>query len=717
MAAKLPPWARRILQGLIVGLGGAALALALWFSGALEVFELKTWDLREQLFAHPGAATDDIVIILLDQESLDWGSRENDLPFPWPRETHAVIADFCRRAGVKSLNLDVFYTEPSFYGVSDDERFAGAIAENGRVVGALFLEHVNATAKQWPADLPDAGLAVSGLGEWIASQKPKGLDFPLANFPTPGLAGAFSILGDTNLYRDPDEVYRRVTLFSTFDGRVVPSQALAAYMAGNPGPHSLSIRPGTLAVDGLRIPIDSEGRAIIRYRGPTNTHTAYSAAAVIQSELRLANGETPTIDPSALAGKRVLFGYSAPGLLDLRVSPMGGTYPGVEVHATVLDNLLSGDFMRPAPLWASILLLVLLCCGAAVAVSGVSRAWQSMLVYVVFLPAVPALGFAAYAAGYWLQMAAGTLGVAVSLVGSNLVSYSTEGKQKRYIKSAFKQYLSPVVIERLIAHPESLKLGGERRELSIFFSDLQGFTSLSEMLTPEELTTLLNEYLTAMTDIIQGEGGTIDKYEGDAIIAFWNAPLAQEDHAVRAVRAALRCQAELARLRPVFKARVKKDLLMRIGINSGAAVVGNMGSHTRFNYTMMGDAVNLASRLEGINKQFRTYTMVSGATRELAGGAYPVRELSRVAVVGRKEPVTVYEPMMPDEFAARKGALETFDRGLRAYYAGSFKEAEKIFAGNAALDPASAAYAEKCRELSAGPPEAGWNGVWVMTSK
>ena len=198
-----------------------------------------------------------------------------------------------------------------------------------------------------------------------------------------------------------------------------------------------------------------------------------------------------------------------------------------------------------------------------------------------------------------------------------MIYYTTEGRQKLFIKNAFKQYLSPAVIEELIQHPERLKLGGERRVLSIFFSDLEGFTGISEGLEPEELTALLNEYLSAMTDIIQEEGGTVDKYEGDAIIAFWNAPLLQPDHAERCVRAALRCQEKLAEMRPAFRERIGKDLRMRIGINSGPAVVGNMGSHTRFDYTMLGDAVNLAARLEGINKQFGTYTILSQATLDL----------------------------------------------------------------------------------------------------
>ncbi len=237
----------------------------------------------------------------------------------------------------------------------------------------------------------------------------------------------------------------------------------------------------------------------------------------------------------------------------------------------------------------------------------------------VGLPVAGAL--VAYEGGFWLPLMVQEAAVILAVAMGLLVNYATEGRQKKFIKNAFKQYLSPAVIEQLIQHPERLQLGGERKVLSIFFSDLQGFTSISEGLAPEDLTVLLNEYLSAMTDIIQAEGGTVDKYEGDAIIAFWNAPLDIPDHAQRVVRAALECQRTLAEMRPAIRSRIGKDLLMRIGINTGPAVVGNLGSHTRFDYTMLGDAVNLAARLEGANKEFGTYTMISQATRDLIGSS------------------------------------------------------------------------------------------------
>jgi adenylate cyclase len=334
----------------------------------------------------------------------------------------------------------------------------------------------------------------------------------------------------------------------------------------------------------------------------------------------------------------------------------------------------------------------------------------------VFIAAPALLALGAYARGFWLPMVVQETAVGLSLVTALVVNYATEGRQKRFIKSAFKQYLSPSVIEQLIQHPERLKLGGERKTLSIFFSDLEGFTSISEGLAPEELTGLLNDYLSSMTSVVQEEGGTVDKYEGDAIIAFWNAPLDVPEHAVRAVRAALRCQENLTALQPEFRKRIGKDIFMRIGINTGPAVVGNLGSHTRFDYTMLGDAVNLAARLEGANKQFGTYTMISQSTRDLLEDDFAVRELARVAVVGRKEPVTVYEPMFVEQYEARKDILNIFAEGLEFFYRGDFPPALETFATIRKVDPAATAYADKCQMMIEKQPH-NWQGVWMMTSK
>jgi adenylate cyclase len=705
---------KKLLLGLLAGLIGTSVSVLFFLPGWLDVWEAKTWDWRVNAMAKPAPTTGKIRLILLDQNSLDWAKEESGLSWPWPREVYSAIIQFCRRSGAKALAFDVLFTEPSKYGVADDQAFAAAILDFKSFIGAVSLSRTAGSERRWPAFAPEPTLQVLGLDQWMAAT---GTDaYPRATFPVPEISAAAGVLGNVHMNPDRDNVYRRAALFNVFDGRALPSLALGCYLAAQPG-ISAKITTERFSLDNRDIPIDRRGNAILNFRGPPGTHKTYSAASVIQSELRIASGEMPTItEPDPFKDAYVFFGFSAPGLFDLRPTPLSGVYPGVEIYATMLDNLLANDFMRPVPAAAAVGLTLLITLLAGMATSSVSGIARSVMVYAFFIVAPVALCLVAYREGFWLPLVVQETGVAVTLFSAGLIYYTTEGRQKMFIKNAFRQYLSPAVIEELIQNPDRLKLGGERRMLSIFFSDLEGFTSISEGLDPEALTQLLNDYLSAMTDIIHEEGGTVDKYEGDAIIAFWNAPLEQPDHARRCVRAALRCQDRLAGMRPGFRERLGRDLNVRIGINSGLAVVGNMGSHTRFDYTMIGDAVNLAARLEGINKQFGTYTLISHSTMEQMAGAFPVRELSRVSVVGRREPVIVYEPMQPDVFEKRQVPLASFSEGLALFYRGDFLKAEAVFAALAGEDPPALAYRTKCRQLIDHPPDF-WEGVWDITTK
>ncbi len=705
-------YSRKLFQGLASGLAGIALAAGLWVVGILDRWEAITWDWRATILARPSSTGDQITLILLDQNSLDWAQKENGLGWPWPREVYAPIIAYCQRQGARSLAFDVLFTEPSSYGVEDDIALAEASDSYGRIAGAVSLGRETGNLTAWPDKLPEPIFPmISRIG--TGQETPF---FPRAVFPIPELARTMKVLCNTQMNPDPDGIYRRAPLAALFDGRLMPSLGIGAYLAAYPKT-PLGISPGKLSVGNRIIPLSSDGEAILRFSGPAGSFRSFSAAAVIQSELRLSSGQQPTIDdPEAFRDKFVLFGFTAPGLFDLRPTPVDGISPGVEIQATILDNLLSGNFILQCPsgVWVAASLALALAAGTAASVF--SSPAGNVLVSLIFLiaPVLAALG--GYAAGWSLPLVAPEIAVGSTLSLVFVINYATEGRQKRFIQGAFKQYLSPAVIDQLILHPERLRLGGERRVLSIFFSDLEGFTTISEKLDPEALTTLLNEYLSAMTDIVHEEAGTVDKFEGDAIIAFWNAPLEVIDHPLRVVRTALRCQEQLAILNPQFQKRAGRDLRMRIGIHTGSAVVGNMGSHTRFDYTMLGDSVNLAARLEGANKAFGTYLMISEATRQEIGPAFPVREIARLAVVGRKEPITVYEPMMPNAYENHKATLEIFDQGLRLFYTGRFTEAEKMFASIQDQDPPAARYLAKCRHYMASAPE-NWNGVWTMTSK
>jgi adenylate cyclase len=708
--------AQRLMYGALTGVAGAIVALLLHHLGVLSPWEAKTWDWRASLLAKPGKATDQICIIRLDQESLDWAKNESGLTWPWPREMYSAVVDFCRRSGARALAFDVLFTEASSYGVHDDQAFGAALSNFGQGVAALFLGHSTGQATRWPDEQPPPALTIKGIETWRAHIDTKDIAFPRATLPIPEVTQGAAMLANVHLDPDPDGTYRRATLFGIFDGRALPCLGLGAYLAAHPD-KAMSIEPGRLTIGPFSVPLDDQGTAIIRFRGPSQTHRSYSAAAVIQSELRIRSGEVPSIqDQNAFRDKYVFFGFTAPGLFDLRSAPVGGVYPGVEVNATILDNLLSDDFLHEATGGQTAAVVTLLALGCGAFIFWARRPTAILLVAALSfaLPVLLCLG--AYTKGTWLPLVAQEIAAAGSMSLALVISYATEGRQKRFIKNAFQQYLSPAVIEQLMHHPERLKLGGERRVLSIFFSDLQGFTGISEVLSPEDLTALLNEYLSAMTEIIQEEGGTIDKYEGDAIIAFWNAPLELPDHAGRAVRAALRCQARLAALRPHFRKQTGKELFMRVGLNTGPAVVGNMGSRTRFDYTMLGDAVNLASRLEGVNKRFGTYTIVSEATAELLNNEFALRRLARVAVVGRKEPVTIYEPFLRSDYEPRSAALQEFLQGLAFFEQGAFPQAREVFLHLNEHDPAAASYAEECEKLIQSAPQ-DWQGVWVMDAK
>lgn len=696
---------QNVLVGVLIGCVAAALALTTLHFGKLDALEAITFDLRARALARPGLATDKIRIILLDQKSLDWAKESFGLGWPWPRQAYVPIVEFCRRAKAASLVLDVVYTEPSVYGVNDDKALGDSFKSFGKVILAADFANQDGSSTTWPNQTPRPNLAATNE----APAKPA----TVATFPIPDLAANVAGVGNVTANPDPDTVYRRIPLLVRFDDTLVPALPLAAKLAAHPEP--LAFGPDTLAVGNTIIQVSPQGEAVLNFRGK-GAYKTYSAAAIMESGLRMAEGKPSLLALSDFRDKHVFFGFSATGLYDLRPTPLGGVSPGVLVNATALDNLLSRDFLRPLPFEVDAATTLLFAILAGLSVTLFRNFWGTIGASGLTLVGPVLFAMAAYRMNAWTGLATQLSGALTALFLAGAYKYATEGKQKRFIRSAFRQYLSPQVIDQLLRNPNRLTLGGERRELTIFFSDLEGFTSLSEALSPEDLTSVLNDYLTAMTDIIQATGGTVDKYEGDAIIAFWNAPVDQPDHALRGVNAALRCQERLTEMRPVLKERTGKDFRMRIGLNTGPAVVGNLGSHTRFDYTMLGDSVNLAARLESINKQFGTYTMLSRFTLDQLGGTVPVRELSRLRVVGKKKAVTVYEPLSKADLLMRHNILPHFTKALGFFYAGEFTKAIAYFAVIRDRDPAAAAYLEKCIELQKRKP-ANWDGVWTMTHK
>ena len=706
---------KRMIQGGGLGLLAAGVFLGLWRAGALDTLEFATWGWRVRAFAARTPPAAQVKVILLDQASLDWGRSENGWVWPWPRTVYTAVLDFCRRGGAKAVAFDMLYTEPSSYGVGDDKALGDTIRRTPGFVGALFLSSQSGEATNWPAsDLP-IGTSFLGLDAWLGHLPSRQVVMPRATLPIPEVATNATLLANVSEQPDSDGVFRRASQFRVFDGKAMPSLGLAAYLAaektaGHPPP--LQLTAGWLKIGEHEVPIDGRGRAVLRFCGKNGTHETYSAAAVIQSELRLQEGKKPVLEPEVLTNAYVFFGLSAPGLHDAHPTPVNRGCPGVEIHATSLDNLLCRLFLReiPAACVAGAALFLGLLSGVVVSLS--RKAWQSVLAFAFLLPVPVLAAFTAYHLGWWWPMVATEGAVATALVGGVVLNYATEGRQKAFLKRAFKHYLGADVIDQIIADPARLRLGGEKRELTLLFSDIEKFSSFSEKLDPETLTQLLNEYLTEMTDIILAEGGYLDKYIGDAIVAFWNAPADQADHAVRAVRALLRCQRMLNERRAHYERNTGVIIKARIGMNTGEVTVGNKGSRDRFNYTVLGDAANLASRLEGANKVFGTYNLISETTWLQTQGQFLGRELGRIRVVGRQQPVRVYEILgLATEPAP--AFLPDFEAGLKLCLAGQWQEALELFARHPE-DPPSLAYAAQCRKHL---PSQTWDGIWSLTEK
>lgn len=682
-------WIRSIVVALICSI----LAGFLYKINLFNTLENKTYDnrmLSTARFIHPD---DNIALIVVDQDSIDWALSEKGWSWPWPRESAAEIVEYLSIGNPKSIAFDMLYIEPSFYGSEDDEKYGEAERKSKKVIQTIhFIQQGN--------DI-------------------------LAKLPVEPIKENAAVIATITSIKDDDDIIRRARLYYDYNGIRYPSLGTAPLVLED--------------IDYENAPTEEPGIVRLRYQSSTDVYNPWNAKMILQSYdewKKLQAGEITQEDfyqnpkiltPEDFDGFYIYFALYAPGLFDICSTPVSQVYPGVGVHMTTLDNFLNDSFVRKVPDWMVFIWIVLLSFFGSMIVSfaegkGVSIKKTTVRIIIGFaLGLVLSIGmpYGLFIPGIWLPIIIPLLGFILSFLFALGLNYTLEGRQKRFIQSAFSQYLSPVVIEQLIADPDKLKLGGERREISIYFSDIQGFTSISENFPPEKLIGILNKYLSEMTNIILASGGTIDKYEGDAIIAFWNAPLEEADHGKRAILAAMECQKRLDELRDEFEKLCGKKLYQRIGLNTGTAVIGNMGSEIRFDYTMLGDSVNLASRLEGLNKQFGTYTMCTEATRQAAirdGVDLGWRKLANVAVVGKKEAVIVYEPMEKELYLKKRELIEKFEEACNLFYAGKFSLALEIFEKYAEVDAPCRKYEEKCREFIENPPKE-WHGVWEATSK
>lgn len=695
------------------------------------------------LWRGPAPTTDQVVIVDLDERSLQAFGQ-----WPWPRDLIATLLDIIGTSGAAVVGLDMVFAEsdrtsPARYLQQLQTRYPAAfIPENlQQLLNIESLDH-DQTLGRTLAELPsvlgyvfqfhDDGLKQPDLSPFPAASirlEPAQATFselriPVAYRPilnVPAVSQALSE-GFFNVFPDTDGVVRKVPLLIAFDSLPYPSLALElARLKQNVDTVVINAAPadtGNRPLLGLGlgrhfIPTDETGQLTVNYRGPAYTFPYVSAADLLSNS-----------DTDRLHDKVVLIGTSAAGLLDLRATPFSSVYPGVEVHATVIDNILAQDPMLHDMALEAGLTYVMIFVGGLLLTTLLARSGAltgGVGAVLLMVAAVTANYYFLFQQQIIVGLTYPLLVLIVLFMVVTLGNYFFEGRQKRFISKAFSQYVPPELVDEMAARPDDLAIGGETREMTVLFSDVRGFTTISEGMEATELSLLMNQLLTPMTRIIHQHRGTIDKYMGDAIMAFWGAPLHDADHARHALAAGMAMIADLPRLQQEFKVRGWPALQIGIGINSGPMNVGNMGSEFRMAYTVLGDAVNLGSRLEGLTKEYGVTIIVSEHTKELVPDMV-YRELDRVRVKGKDRPVTLYEPLgMTGQLEpAVEAELEHYHQALYCYRERNFATARQLFIHLHQQQPEYPLYRlylDRIEHLLIEPPPDTWDASFTHTSK
>jgi adenylate cyclase len=726
---KALTWFVRV--GIGLGIGILVALIRLWDPGFIQSVDHLTTDYRyQQRYERLKASGElwdakklaNVVIVEISPDDM------KSLPesFPFPRSYYAHIIENLERCGVRAIGLDV--TFESKRDSASDAMFDAVLTKYKNVVLAAKYEES------------------TGGGKYRLST----LERSYGNiFYQPGRrVGIVNIAG-----KDRDDVARRYLPMIYVGNFLTPTFGFAVLNSvfGLNDTAVVGLPEKNFALGDRLIPRYDGRSFLLNYYGPDNTFRYIKCTEVIDDSTFKTKEELEygtDIDQfdgdaelqASLKDKIVLIGSTMPEERDYHSIPLlnpDGTTSmnGVEIHATAIQNILDQSYIQRAEPTLEFALIIIL----ALVVTLILMPLRTIKIrYVVVLELASVFIVALFIFGVFeiavrsftnnsilINIVYPSLAVVLAYVGAAVYQYLAERQQKALIKNVFSKYISSAVVNELVANPEKAKLGGDRRELTVFFSDIAGFTTISEQFhtRPEGLVELLNEYLDEMTGIVLKHEGTLDKYEGDAIMAFWGAPITQKDHALRTCLASLEMQKRLAAMRPKWKKEGRPGLEVRIGINTGVMIVGNMGGKDRFDYTVIGDSVNLASRLEGANKQYGSNIMISDFTYQHVKGQVLVRELDLIQVKGKTEPVKVWELLGTSDMPMsdnQKQSLEIYHEGLRLYRERSWQEAIAYFQQARQLDPACRVadiYEQRANLYQINPPPSEWNGVFVMTTK
>lgn len=711
-----------------------------------HVIELKAFDFH---FLSRGKIKtgNDVVIVAIDEKSLDRFGR-----WPWPRTRIAELVQKLKSYEAKVVAFDIVFSEPDeSSGINiirdlknklkdkdrqvtsviekiekeadNDLTLASALKDNPSVILGYFfftsqdeIKHLKDTQGKKAESIMSSRYSSVRYIEKTSSQ-PDVLNALSVEENIPVIANAASDFGYFNIAPDSDGTVRWAPLVVKYKDDFYPHISLEAvrkYLGSPP----LILNIAQYGVDSINIgnriiPTDERGRLLINFRGPQKTFPHYSFSDVVDG----------LVPKDSLKDKIVLVGATATGIYDMRVTPFGGTFPGIEIHANIIDNIIQGDFIH-RPDWIvvfDILAILLLGAFLSIVIPKIRPVYTAMFTLTL-------IGFYIIANNYifnnwniWLTEIYPIFTILIVSTGVTTFQFMTEEREKRKIGKAFSHYVSPSLVNEIIKDPKKLVLGGEEKRLSVLFSDIRGFTTISEGLKPQVLVKLMNDYLTPMTDIVLNNGGTIDKYMGDAIMAFWGAPIWQEDHQIRACRTALEMLKKLSELQTVWEKEGIPKLDIGVGISTGRVTVGNMGSSTRFDYTVIGDTVNLGSRLEGLNKEYGTHIILPKYTYEDVKAEFISRELDMVKVKGKDIPIKIYELMGEKTDSDNlKKAADMFEAGLKLYREKKWEEAEGYFYDVMRFKPddgPSKVFLSRIETLREEDLPPDWDGVFVMKKK
>lgn len=749
------------------------LFLYVWQPTLLRQTDLRIYDifLRENAGGEPSPTP---AIIDLDEASLEALGQ-----WPWPRHLVARLVKELTESGVAAIGFDILLSEPDrtspvqlqkslrqgfgvnidFKGLPDylednDALLAGILQQSPSVLG-MYTQFSKQGARAVPSELP--------VWEGIMERAP--LDAPSlqnallqgegATLPLPGLRDVVP-LGTINVAPDSDGIVRSVPLLTKVGDRIFPSLALRSLMRGL-GVSNITLEGGPDGLMAVRIgkysiPVTPSGHFQLPFRGPRGVYPYFRAMDVLQGK----------VAKEDLQGRVVFIGTSAPGLLDIRVTPFDAVYPGVETHAAVVDAILSKRSLQ-TPAWIPGAQVIAICVLGALGALAFSLAPAA-----VYMPLLLLLGggsiwgsWRTFQEGIFISPLYVLLTIVALAVSLLAVRFWQESKQRRVLRQAFSRYVAPDMVDRIAERGEAV-LAGEQREVTLMFTDIRGFTSLSEKLDPSQVVSVLNRYFTPMTAIIRNSGGTVDKFIGDAIMAFWNAPLDVPEHELCAVKSALNMQEALAELNNELESEFGVALRMGIGVHTGKVYVGNMGSAELLDYTCIGDNVNLTSRLEGlcpvygvgvvvsaasaqqivskategeqgnIDEKVLPETAIAAETEEMASREPILRApgkngqpglvfvvLDAIRVKGKTLPVEICTPLNAAEAEERADELTSFAAARASYLAGDFKAAGQAF-GKLRQQFSErllyGLYEERSLMLGEDPP-ADWDGVWTFTKK